>query len=216
MAFLFLGDNFKLKDEKISALKKSLCKDPQAVHFDYEALDAHDLPADVLKKSLITLPVVGHKRLVIVRNIHKLKSADVAALLAFLNNPLEHIELVLESSESVLKGDLSPCASLCRVLEAYLPQAGNAFDMTRLMSAGKAKEALQMLNNLYRESAHPLQIMGVLAWYWGKEGRVFGTEKFERGMMALEEADLNIKRSRLKGEYAVEKLVVELMAIRRR
>jgi DNA polymerase III delta subunit len=50
-------------------------------------------------------------------------------------------------------------------------------------------------------------------WYWGKEGRMLAKTKFERGLQALEEADLNIKRSRLNPEYAVEKLVVELMSL---
>ena len=52
--------------------------------------------------------------------------------------------------------------------------------------------------------------MGALVWYWGKEGKACGKERFERGLKALEEADLNIKRSRLDPQYAVEKLVVEL------
>ena len=44
----------------------------------------------------------------------------------------------------------------------------------------------------------------------------YGKERFERGLKALEEADLNIKRSRLEPRYAVEKLVVELGLLLRR
>jgi DNA polymerase III delta subunit len=58
--------------------------------------------------------------------------------------------------------------------------------------------------------------MGALVWYWGKEGKTLGQERFERGLKALEEADLNIKRSRLNPQYAVEKLVVELGLLLRR
>ncbi len=65
-------------------------------------------------------------------------------------------------------------------------------------------------------NVHPLQIMGALVWYWGKEGKACGKERFERGLKALEEADLNIKRSRLEPQYAVEKLVVELGLLLRR
>jgi DNA polymerase III delta subunit len=67
-----------------------------------------------------------------------------------------------------------------------------------------------MLDGFYRADVHPLQVMGALVWYWGKEGRHLGKERFGRGLKALEEADLNIKRSRLDPQYAVEKLVVEL------
>jgi hypothetical protein len=37
--------------------------------------------------------------------------------------------------------------------------------------------------------------------------------KFEKGLLALGEADLNIKRSRLKPEQALELLVVKLCAL---
>ena len=214
MAQLFLGDDLARKDIQIAALKTAFFKDPQAVHFDHENLDAAVLPADTLKKSLITLPAVAPKRLVIVRNVHKLKSADAAVLLAFLKKPLAHVELVLESNEAALKGELREAAALCKTTVFGTASTGNAFDMARLITAGQAKEALKMLHDLYNNS-HPLQIMGALVWYWGKEGRVLGAERFERGLKALEEADLNIKRSRLRPEYAVEKLVVELIALRK-
>ncbi len=215
MVYLFLGDDLARKDSQIFSLKKTFFKDPQAVAFDYESLDAITLPIDILKKSLITLPVLSAKRLVVVRNVHKLKAADIAVLSAFLKKPLDHLDLVLETSEAALKGGLKECAALCRTTVFSKASPGNAFDMARLMTAGKAKEALKMLNDLYDHGTHPLQVMGALVWHWGQEGRALGAEKFERGLMALEEADLNIKRTRLKPEYAVEKVVVELMAIRR-
>ncbi len=215
MVYLFLGDDLARKDSQIFSLKKAFFKDPQAVVFDHESLDAVTLPVDVLKKSLITLPVLSAKRLVVVRNVHKLKAADIAVLSAFLKKPLGHVDLVLESAEVALKGELKGHAASCRTAVFSTASPGNAFDMARLMTAGKAKEALKMLNDLYDHGTHPLQVMGALVWHWGQEGRALGAEKFERGLRALEEADLNIKRTRLKPEYAVEKVVVELMAIRR-
>ncbi len=215
MVQIFLGDDLARKDTQIAAHKASLFKNPQALNFDYDNLDASGLAADTLKKALMTLPAVAPKRLVVLRNAHKLKTNDVAVLENFFRNPLEHVDLILESSENALKGQLHKCMDLCQVNLYSVASVGNAFDMTRLMTAGRAKEALKMLNDLYGEDTHPLQVMGALVWYWGKEGRGFGPAKFERGLKALEEADLNIKRSRLKPEYAVEKLVVELMALRR-
>ena len=64
---------------------------------------------------------------------------------------------------------------------------------------------------------------GIGGLYWlrgksftGKEGKTLGKERFERGLKALEEADLNIKRSRLNPQHAVEKAVVELGLLLRR
>jgi len=90
------------------------------------------------------------------------------------------------------------------------PEGPNVFDMTKLITARRSGDALKMLDGFYRDNVHPLKIMGALVWYWGKEGKALGPERFERGLKALEEADLNIKRSRLNPQYAVEKLVVEL------
>ena len=73
----------------------------------------------------------------------------------------------------------------------------------------------KMMNEFYNQGMYPLQMMGALVWYWGKEGRALGPQRFERGLKALEEADLNIKRSRLLPEYAIEKLVVELVELQK-
>jgi len=215
MNYLLLGEDLKAKDTRMAEIRSKYFKDPQALHFDLESLDAQGLAADTLKKSLITLPVLSPKRLVIVRNAHKLKAADTAVLMQFLRQPNAQVDVILESSQTELKGELKDAAGLCTsAVFGRGPQA-NVFDMTRLMTAGKAKDALNMLEGFYAEGVHPLQIMGGLVWYWGKEGRALPREKFERGLKNLEEADLNIKRSRLEPEYAVEKVVVELTGLLR-
>lgn len=213
MAYLFLGEDLKAKDARISQIKSKFFSNPEAVHFDFESLDAAGLGPDIFKKALLTLPVVAAKRLVLVRNIHKFKSADIAALLQFLSAPAEHVELVLESSEGSLKGELKTVAAKCQTVVLGDAAGASVFDMTKLMGAGRAKEALAMLNDFYKSGTHPLQIMGALVWFWGKNGRALDQQKFERGLRALEEADVNIKRSRLDPEYAVEKAVVELTGL---
>ena len=72
-----------------------------------------------------------------------------------------------------------------------------------------------MLHGFYNQGMYPLQMMGALVWYWGKEGKALGPQRFEKGLKALEEADLNIKRSRFLPEYALEKLIVELVELQR-
>jgi DNA polymerase III delta subunit len=213
MIYLLLGEDLKSKDAKIAQIKSKFLTQPQALNFDFESIDGHGLSTDVLKKALVTLPVIAPKRLIVVRNVHKLKAADVLVLMQFLRTPADYADVILESSETTLKGDLKEAAALCTTTVFGNAPQGNVFDMTKLMAAGRGKEALNMLNNLYLEGTHPLQIMGGLVWFWGKEGRSLGKEKFEQGLKALEAADLNIKRSRLDPEYAVEKLIVELMEL---
>ena len=211
MIYLFLGDDLAAKDARIAEIKNKFFKNSQeALAFDFDNLDASQRGADALKKALLSLPVIAPLRLILVRQIHQLKSADIQVLLNFCQKPAKHCDVILESSEKVLKGDLKGLPLYCKTAVMARPEAPNVFDMTKLITAHRSGEALKMLDGFYRDNVHPLQIMGALVWYWGREGKLLGKQRFEQGLKALEEADLNIKRSRLEPQYAVEKLVVEL------
>jgi DNA polymerase III delta subunit len=217
MIYLLLGEDLPAKDAKIVEIKNKLFKQtPEALAFDFDNLDAKELEENALKKALLTLPVIAPHRLIVVRQIHKLKTADMKVLLGYCQKPASHCDLILESSESTLKGDLKDLPMYAKGMVMGKPEGASVFDMTKLISAQRSGEALKMLDGFYRANVHPLQIMGALVWYWSKEGKGCGKERFERGLKALEEADLNIKRSRLEAQYAVEKLVVELGVLLRR
>jgi DNA polymerase III delta subunit len=217
MIYLFLGDDLPAKDARITEIKNKFFKDSQeALAFDFDNLDVSQLGDNALKKAFLTLPVIAPHRLIVLRQIHKLKSADVQVLVNFCQKPAKHCDVILESAENTLKGDLKDLPLYVKGAVLGKPQGPNVFDMTKLITAHRSSDALKMLDGFYRENVHPLQIMGALVWYWGKEGKAYGKEVFKRGLKALEEADLNIKRSRLDPQYAVEKLVVELGLLLRR
>jgi DNA polymerase III delta subunit len=217
MIYLFLGDDLPAKDAGIAEIKNKFFKNSQeALNFDFDNLDARELGADTLKQAFLTLPVIIPHRLIILHQVHKLKSADIQVLINFCQKPAKHCDVILESTENTLKGDLKDLILLSKAVVMVRPEGPNVFDMTKLITANRSNEALKMLDGFYRADVHPLQIMGALVWYWGKEGKLLGKERFERGLKALEEADLNIKRSRLNPQYAVEKLVVELGLLLRR
>jgi len=211
MIYLFLGDDLPAKEAKITEIKNKFFKESQeALAFDFDNLDGRDLPADALKQAFLTLPVIAPHRLILLRQVHKLKSADIKVLINYCQNPAKHCDVILESTENSLKGDLKDLPLYVKGAVISKPEGPNVFDMTKLMTAHRSAEALKMLDGFYRSDVHPLQIMGALVWYWGREGKPLGKERYKRGLKALEEADLNIKRSRLNPQYAVEKLVVEL------
>ena len=211
MIYLFLGDDLGVKDAKITEIKNKFFKNfEEAVDFDFDNLDAKALDADGLKQAFLTLPVIAPHRLIIIRQVHKLKSADIQVLINFCKNPAKYCDVILESNENTLKGDLKDLPLYAKGMVMAKPEGPNVFDMTKLITARRSGEALKMLNGFYKDNAQPVQIMGALVWYWGKEGKALGRERFKRGLQALEEADLNIKRSRLEPRYAVEKVVVEL------
>ncbi len=214
MVYLLLGENIQAKDIQISQIKAGLLIKPESVHFDFESLDAHHLSSANLKKSLLAIPMICSKRLVLVRHVQKLKNDAISVLLAFVSNSPQHCDVILDASGE-LKGQLQDVASYAKVLTFGLKQGPNIFDMTKLISLKKTAEALKMLHGFYNQGMYPLQMMGALVWYWGKEGKALGPQRFEKGLKALEEADLNIKRSRFLPEYALEKLIVELVELQR-
>jgi DNA polymerase III delta subunit len=217
MIYLFLGEDIAAKDAKIAEIKQKLFNHSQdALAFDFDNLDAKDIKDNALTKAFMTLPVIAPKRLIILRQIHKLKAGDIESLFNYCKKPGDQCDVILESTEKTLKGDLKDLPMHAKGFVFGDTKEKSVFDMTRLMSWGRPADALKMLDEFYRSNMHPLQIMGALVWYWGKEGRAFGQERFERGLQALEEADLNIKRSRMDPEHAVEKLVVELVGLSRK
>jgi len=217
MIYLFLGDDLAAKDARITEIKNKFFKDSQeALAFDFDNLDARELGADALKQAFLTLPVIAPLRLILLRQIHKLKSADIQVLINFCQKPAKYCDVILESTENTLKDDLKNLPFYVKGVVLARPEGPNVFDMTKLITAHRSGEALKMLDGFYRAQVHPLAVMGALVWYWGKEGKACGKEVFKRGLKALEEADLNIKRSRLEPRYAVEKLVVELGLLLRR
>ncbi len=212
MVHLLLGADLKSKDSKIAQIKSSSFRSADALLFDVETLDAHGMGENVLKKALITLPVINAKRLVIIHNVHKLKSADIASLTNFLKDPGAHVDVVLETSEDSLKADFKGITAHCTAQTFDLPRNPDVFGVTKLMAAGRQKEALNTLSQVFIND-HPLRVLGGLGVFWGKDGRRLAPQAFEAGLKALEEADANIKRSRLDPQYAVEKVVVELSGL---
>ena len=217
MVYCFLGEDTLAKDQKILEIKRKYLTATDSLTFDWEVLHANKLdPAD-FKKSLAALPVLAAKRVVVLRLAEKLSPANKDLIREFFKEKKEHVILVLDSNE--LKGEDRFWETLRSALSAKIEicsqkTSTNVFDMTKAIGASDSREALKLLNNLFNEGQHPLQIIGVLVWFWGNKmkAKVSG-EDFKKGLLILQEADLNIKRSRLDPEHAIETAVVKLTEI---
>lgn len=147
MIYLFLGDDLAAKDARIIEIKSQFFKNSQeALSFDFDNLDANKLPDDALQKSFLTLPVVIPVRLIVLRQVHKLKSADIQVLLNFCQKPAKYCDVILESAEKTFKGDLKDLVLYTKTVVFAKPEGPNVFDMTQLITAGRGAEALKMLN----------------------------------------------------------------------
>ena len=214
MIYLLLGEDSLAKDQKIAELKtKTLCS-TEAVEFDCIVLHAAKLDAHEFKKVLFELPAVAAQRFIVLRTVQKLSAQNKKIFLEFLERQPSHAVVVLDSDEAGGKDEfLSQVSAQARVLHFQTRARQNVFDMTRAMSACNPTQALKILDDLLFDGNHPLQIMGGVVWFWGKTKQRLTKDTFKKGLLELQEADLNIKRSRLKAEHALEIVVVKLCSL---
>ena len=214
MSFLLLGDDRPAKDQKISEFKSKFLSHADARHFDYELLWANKLDAKELKKSLLALPVTSSQRLVILRQCEKLNEACVSVVTEFLQQKDLKTVLILDTDEAEIKKGWATAWKGCIKTGVFARNKGpNVFDVTNAMAARKPAQAIEILNQLFQDDVHPLQIMGGVVWFWGKQKMKTTPQRFKEGLKKLQQTDENIKRSRLQPEHALEKLVVELTGL---
>ena len=214
MIYFLLGEDLAGKDAKVAAWKKEYLVSVQSHDFDYEVLYGTKCDPLSLKKSLIALPAIAKTRVVLLRDCHKLSEHNQAIIAEFAVSNHNHVVLILESSQwDAGHSFVKSLKSSAQLIDTGRAQKQNVFDMTRAIGQRKNAEALKILSDLLFDGVHPLQIMGGLVWFWGSQRPRISPSKFEKGLLALEEADLNIKRSRLKPDQAVEFVVVKLCAL---
>mgnify|MGYP000628004962 CR=1 FL=1 len=215
MIYLFLGEDGQTKENTIADLKAKCLGSADAVPIDSDSLDATKLDPAAFKKALITLPVLSSKRFILIRSCEKLKTHNKKIILEFLESDPQHVVLVLDSKDSSAKNaffkKIMNVAQVTRFGSGE--QKENVFAVTRALESRNISQALKILGRLLENGDHPLQILGGLVWFWGKTKPRLSADGFKKGLLVLQEADLDIKRSRLKPQYAVEIAVTKLGSI---
>ncbi len=215
MTHILIGADHTARFRAVAAMKDRLRRAIDAI--DSETIDADRLAADALKKALLTLPASG-RRLVCIRDAHRLSSDCRRILREVCTGIPDHLDLIIESSEWKPS---DPCVKALSAVGAqvkvFVPSRRNGvFDMTRLIEGGRTAEALKVLRELLEGGVHPLQILGGMVWFWGQQRRRLTEDDFVRGLRALQATDLQVKRSRLRPHHALEILVVRLAGWSRR
>jgi len=215
MIYLLLGEDSVKKDEKIAEIKKKVLVSKDAFQIDYEVLHSNKLKPEALKKALISLPAISKQRLVVVRSIEKLDQQNKDLILDFLKIKEESIVLVLDCSKADGRSAfLKKITAIADVKDFGTKEKQNVFDMTNAISACDGSAALKILYDLMSNGEVPVRILGALVWFWSnKVKRRLSKDKYKKGLLELQEADLNIKRSRLSPEHALEVLVVNLCSL---
>ena len=215
MIYLLLGDDKTAKDHRIAGIKAKYLTDASARQLDYEYLHGVKLDPDVLKKALISLPAVSKKRLLLIRAADKLDSHNKEMILEFIQSGHAHAVVVLDCEEGGGKSSfISQVKADAEVIHCGTPtRRQNVFDMTKALERRDPAQALKIFNELVTGGEPLLKILSGIVWYWGDRKDQLSGVQFTKGLKILQEADLNIKRTRLRPEHAVEVAVTKLERI---
>jgi len=212
--YLLSGEDSLAKDQKIEEIKSKILPSNEAIKFDFEILYGTKLHSDILKKSLVALPAIASQRVLVIHAIQKFSPHNKELILSCVEKKESHLVLILDDDTIDAKNSfIKKLTPFVKTLRFSKGKKQNVFDLTRAMSNGNGAQALKILHELMEDGNHPLQLMGGVIWYWGKEKSKLSSERFKKGLQRLQEADLNIKRSRLKPDEAMEVLVVRLMEV---
>lgn len=213
MHYCFVGENNAEKQKAVDEARDRILTGSDARHFDYEVLYGKKLDAAELKKALIALPAAGQQRLILIHEADKLSKQNEEILIAFFEEDAGHAAVILEAEDKLKSGFQKKISPYVKSFSFEKPEGGSVWDMTNAIGRRRPAEALKILSELMESGQHPLQIMGGLVWFWGKTGQRLRRDRFEKGLLALQEADINIKRSRMQADYTMEVLVVQLCAL---
>ena len=216
--YLFLGSDELEKSKRLDSLQKKTFP-PELKEFNYSLLygDDKELTLRALQEELSLLPLGGaKKRLVVIRNAHKLSRAHQECLLKECCYPESRSIIVLEASEA--KGTEGFAGALAgagaQVIRFKSEASVNAFDLGRAIASCQAEQALKILSRLvgYKEKAE--KILGAVFWQWERlysDGRV-SDDAHKKGLKLILDADKRLKSS--SSSFAREILILEALVVK--
>lgn len=210
--FLFTGTDSASKDAQLKELKKRFFSE-KLDQFNCDLFYAKDIVLQDLQEKILSLPINSQKRIIVIRLAHLLKPAVKEFVIDFAKNDSGRTILVLDM-QSYDKRDefikkISPYAKTVSFKEE---EQINAFSLSRQIESKRMDNALKVLNRLLEEGEKPERILGGLRYTWERNTGT-ALERKKRLKLLLS-CDLDIKTSRMKSGFALEKLVISLCSLR--
>ncbi len=212
MFYIFIGEDVFSKEARLHKIKEEALP-PHLENFNFDVLYAKDIFLKDLQEKLLFLPVKSNKRVIAIKQAQALK-ADVKRFLAdYAHKPAKGLIVVLDFDHSDPKDsflrEMSASSRIIRFREAVRP---DAFLLSRNIEMRKAAAALSVLSELFKKGERPERIMGALRSSW--ERRVMNPLELKKRIRLLLNCDIDIKKGRLRPEFALERLVVRLCGLK--
>lgn len=209
MIYLFIGEDELSKQEEIRQVKSRLLT-RNLESFNYESYYARELSLSLLKESLSRLPLRDKQRLLVIKDILRLKAAPQEYLLSQIKSLPDNLVIILEMANSPRERNsfLSGLMAYAKIKYFRVKKELNAFHLARAIEKKQAEYALSMLMDLFRAGEKSERILGALRYQFSAWPA--GTSRRDRFMRLLLEADLNLKTGRIKPALALELLIIKL------
>ena len=220
MLYFFIGEDEPAKQEKINSLKNESLK-KGFEDFNCESFYAKELTLPLFKEALSRLPLESPKRIMVIKDVFKLKDELKDYFTAQIEKLPEDLIIILEAAiipkaESAFFNKISRYG---KVIPFKAKEKIDAFGLARAIERKDASSALNLLVDLFRNGEKPEMILGALRHRFVKSDSFSSAtdnlklkEKKEK-VGLLMEADLNLKTGKVKPEFALEVLVVKLCGL---
>jgi len=209
--YLFVGQDVPSKDKIIHKIKEESLP-ANLEDFNFDRLYASDLTLKELQEKLLCLPVHSKKRVIIINNAQKL-SADIKKFIsAYVRKPQAQIILILDMDKAEpddgFVNSIVSYATTYRKEEVRL----DTFSLFRQIELKKPGSSLRMLHQLLEKGERPERILGGLRYAW--ESRSPDPLETRKRLRLLLLCDIDIKTGRLRPDFALEKLVINLCCLK--
>ena len=209
--YLFVGQDSPPKDKIIAKIKEEHLP-ANLQDFNFDRLYAADLTLKDLQEKLLCLPAGAKKRMIIVNNAQKLSGEIKKFISDYVRKPQEHIILVLDMDKAEVKDEF--VNSLSRYTTSYIKEEArlDTFSLFRQIELRKPGSSLKVLRQLLDKGERPERILGGLRYVW--ETRSFDPLETRKKLRLLLLCDIDIKTGRLRPDFALEKLVINLCCLK--
>jgi DNA polymerase III delta subunit len=209
--YLFVGQDSPSKDKIIAEIKEEYLL-PNLQDFNFDRLYAKDLTLKDLQEKLLCLPVKVKKRIIIVHNAQKFSSDIKKFISDYVRKPQEHIILVLDMDKAEPKDEF--VNSITRYTTNYIKEEVrlDTFSLFRQIELRKPGSSLKILRQLLDKGERPERILGGLRYAW--ESRSFDPLERRKKLRLLLLCDIDIKTGRLRADFVLEKLVINLCCLK--
>ncbi|OGX07185.1 MAG: hypothetical protein A2Y06_05310 [Omnitrophica WOR_2 bacterium GWA2_37_7] len=147
----------------------------------------------------------------ILHTCQKLSDQNKKIILEFAQIDEDKVVLILDSDSAASKNSfIQELYKRAEVLSFSKGRPLTAFSMEEDILSCNPKGALQVLFVLLENGQMPVWILGGILSFWQKNKRRMAESRYKKGLLELQEADLNIKRTRINVQHALEILVVKL------